>query len=71
MYGDKQEKKQRLQAVLAVVSRSGSALTQAALARMLGVSRSTINKDLVVLHEQGALLVEDESGHLFLLSDDQ
>ncbi len=71
MYGNKQEKQERLQAILAVVARSGGAMTQAALARMLGVARSTINKDLVMLHEQGALLAEDEDGHLSLLSGDQ
>ncbi len=71
MYGNKQEKQERLQAILTTVARSGGALTQAALARMLGVARSTINKDLVALQEQGALLAEDEDGHLSLLSGDQ
>lgn len=71
MYGNKQEKQERLQAILAVVAHSSVALTQAALARTLGVARSTINKDLVVLHKQGALLAEDEEGHLSLLSDEQ
>ena len=32
------------------------------LARMLGVARSTVLRDLPALEEQGTLLVEDERG---------
>jgi DeoR/GlpR family transcriptional regulator of sugar metabolism len=71
MYGDKQEKQKRLQKILAVIARSGGTLSQAALARIVGVSRSTINKDLIALHERGVMLAEDETGHLSLLSGDQ
>ena len=36
------------------------------LARLLGVHRSTVQRDLPALEEQGTLLVEDERGLLSL-----
>ena len=69
MYGDKQQKQTRLQTLLAEVAKANG-ITQAGLARILGVPRSTINKDLAVLHEHGALLTEDDHGQLGLLTDD-
>ena len=36
------------------------------LARLLGVHRSTVQRDLPTLEEQGTLLIEDEQGLLSL-----
>jgi len=36
------------------------------LARLLGVHRSTVQRDLPALEEQGTLLVEDKGGFLSL-----
>jgi len=36
------------------------------LARLLGVHRSTVQRDLPALEEQGTLLIEDERGLLSL-----
>lgn len=66
MYGDKQDKNQRLLKMVELIAQATHGITQAALARALGVTRSAINKDLGVLHEQGVLLAEDEQGKLSL-----
>ena len=66
MYGNKDEKKRRLKELAALIGRATRGMTQTALARALGVTRGTINKDLAALHEQGVLLAEDAEGRLFL-----
>jgi uncharacterized membrane protein len=64
MYGDKLQKDKRLQQIVEAIREAGNGVTQAALARIVGVSRSVINKDLVTLHERGVRLGEDEEGRL-------
>lgn len=66
MYGDKDEKQQRLKKIVALAARSARGITQAALARALGVTRATINKDLVALHKRGVRLAEDDKGRILL-----
>jgi predicted transcriptional regulator len=69
MYGDKEAKQKRLQALVAILAQAGW-LTQANLARLLGVSRSTLYKDLLALHELGVLLAEDQAGRIGLMPDE-
>ena len=66
MYGDKQDKNERLARMVELIAQATSGITQAALARALGVTRGAINKDLGILHDQGVLLAEDEQGKLSL-----
>lgn len=66
MYGDKQDKQRRLAQLVDIVAQATDGITQAALARALGVTRGAINKDLGILHDQGVLLAEDEQGKLSL-----
>lgn len=64
MFGKKDEKDNRLQELGQKVQQADG-ITQAELARELGVSRSTINKDLAVIQERtGLLFWEDDEGGL-------
>ncbi len=66
MFGNKNDKLERLDAISAVLRSARSGLTQAELARLVGVNRSTINKDLAIIQERiGVLLAEDDAGRLF------
>ncbi len=65
MFGNKSDKQARLEKIAALVAQSGAGITQAALARALGVTRATIHKDLVALEQKGVRLVEDDAGRLF------
>ncbi len=66
MFGNKRKKAQRLETIGALLG-STDGLTQAQLARKLGVSRGTINKDLAILQERTGILVsEDDRGILRL-----
>jgi DeoR/GlpR family transcriptional regulator of sugar metabolism len=65
MFGNKDEKRNRLQQMATLVQKAGG-ITQAELARRLGVTRGTVNKDLsIVQDETGALFWEDEDGRLY------
>jgi DeoR/GlpR family transcriptional regulator of sugar metabolism len=64
MYGDKVEKQARLEQMAALVAQASEGVTQADLARALGVSRATIHKDLVQLEQKGVRLAEDDAGRL-------
>lgn len=47
-----------------IIAKAPAGITQAALARLLGVARSTVNKDLVALEKRGVRLSEDHRGRL-------
>lgn len=65
MFGNKDEKRERMAKLVdLVVAQPG--ITQAKLARMLGVNRSTVFKDLVNLSELGIRLSQDDRGGLYL-----
>ncbi len=64
MFGNKDEKQKRLEQLTALVAQS-QGINQAALARALGVTRSTINKDLIALEQRGVRLSQDYRGRLF------
>jgi|GEM_PF-1860564 Transcriptional regulators of sugar metabolism len=58
MFGSKREKQERLERIADLLEKE--VLTQADLARKLGVHRSTINDDLVDLEARGIYLQEHE-----------
>jgi biotin operon repressor len=64
MYGRKDQKQARLAQMTELVARASQGITQADLARALGVSRATVNKDLVRLEQDGIRLAEDDDGRL-------
>lgn len=65
MFGRKDKKLERLQQIGRIVGQEREGITQAELARRLGVSRSTILKDLAIIEEHTAvLLAEDDRGRL-------
>ena len=66
MYGDKDVKRARLETMAKLVAAAPTGVTQAELAQALGVSRSTVNKDLVCLESNGVCLAEDDAGRLWL-----
>ena len=66
MYGSKDDKRKRLEKVAALVALASEGVTQAALARALGVAASTILDDLAALERLGILLAEDAEGRLTL-----
>lgn len=65
MYGNKQEKRERLARLVDLVQEAPG-ITQSELARRLGVDRSTVFKDLVCLAELGIRLAQDERGGLYV-----
>ena len=66
MFGNKRKKEERLQSIGALLKQESSGITQSELARRLGVSRSTVLKDLAILQEKaGILAAEDEHGRLY------
>lgn len=64
MFGNKDEKQNRLDRMVEIIAKSPAGITQAALARLLGVGRSTVNKDLAALEKRGVKLSEDWRGRL-------
>lgn len=66
MYGDKDEKRARLEKVAALIALHPEGITQARLAEALGAARSTICRDVAALERLGVLLAEDEAGRLTL-----
>lgn len=66
MYGDKREKRARLEKLEELLAASAQGVRQAALARTLGVARSTVRRDLADLEGLGVLLAEDRDGRISL-----
>lgn len=64
MFGNKDQKRNRLEQMVEIIAKSPVGITQAALARLLGVGRSTISKDLRSLEKRGVRLSEDRRGRL-------
>ena len=64
MFGNKQQKRNRLAQMTDIITKSPAGITQAALARLLGVGRSTVHKDLRALEKRGVRLSEDRRGRL-------
>lgn len=65
MFGNKAAKRERLAQLMDLVA-ANPGITQAELARHLGVNRSTILKDLITLSEMGIRLAQDYQGGLYL-----
>jgi predicted DNA-binding transcriptional regulator YafY len=65
MFGSKAEKEQRLARIVALLERRG-ALSQAEIAQLLGVPRSTILRDLPELEARRIYLHEDDQGRVSL-----
>ena len=66
MFGNKRKKEERLQCIGDLLKQEKSGLTQTELARRLGVSRSTVLKDLAILQEKAGILTsEDQHGRLY------
>lgn len=59
MFGNKQDKQDRLERYVELLNQHPE-LSQAELARLLGVPRSTVMRDLPELEDQGIYLQEDE-----------
>ncbi len=64
MFGSKQGKQDRLGQYEQLLGDDG--LSQAEIARRLGVPRSTVMRDLAELDDQGVLIEEDEEGRVRL-----
>jgi uncharacterized membrane protein len=65
MFGNKQVKQARLEQMARVIERHPD-ITQAELARKMGMPRSTVKRDLPALEKAGILLAEDRRGRLAL-----
>jgi Fic family protein len=65
MFGDKQDKQQRLEQMAQVIERRPG-ISQAELARAMNMPRSTVKRDLPTLEKAGVLLSEDARGRLAL-----
>lgn len=59
MFGNKQDKKLRLDQYAALLQENPE-LSQAELAKLLGVPRSTVGRDLLELEERGVYLQEND-----------
>ncbi len=64
MFGSKDDKSKRLERMVEIIAKAPVGITQAALARLLGVGRSTVSKDLRALERRGVRLSEDRRGRL-------
>ncbi len=64
MFGSKQGKQDRLGQYTELLGEDD--LSQAELARRLGVPRSVVMRDLADLHDQGVLIEEDDEGKIRL-----
>jgi DNA-binding IclR family transcriptional regulator len=64
MFGSKQGKQERLGQYEQLLGEDE--LSQAEIARRLGVPRSTVMRDLAELDDQGVLIEEDEEGKVRL-----
>ncbi len=60
MFGSKQNKVDRLSRIVEILQRAPQGISQAEIASLLGVPRSTITRDLPILEERGILLQEAE-----------
>ncbi|GIV96848.1 MAG: HTH domain-containing protein [Herpetosiphonaceae bacterium] len=58
MFGSKQAKMERLEQIVALLRAHPAGLTQAEIARRLGVSEATIMRDLWLLEQRGILIAE-------------
>ena len=63
MFGNKENKKQRL-AQIPTIIQTHQPVRRSLIARMLGVRRSTITKDINMLAKKGVRLAEDDKGRL-------
>lgn len=64
MFGNKDDKNKRLEQMVEIIAKAPAGITQAALARLLGVARSTISKDLLSLEKRGVRVSGDRRGRL-------
>jgi DNA-binding IclR family transcriptional regulator len=64
MFGNKQAKRERLERIADEIEQHSEGISQSALARQLGIPRSTVKRDLPALKQAGILLAEDERGWL-------
>ncbi|MBK8933539.1 MAG: helix-turn-helix domain-containing protein [Chloroflexi bacterium] len=66
VFGKKDSKFSRLWQIGEILKSSEDGVTQAELARRVGVTRATIHKDLSIIQEKtGILPSEDEDGRLY------
>jgi biotin operon repressor len=65
MFGNKKAKQKRLNDLTQLIQTHGP-VSQAELARQLGVKRSTIHKDVQALAKRGLRIAEDRKGWLEL-----
>lgn len=66
MFGNKKNKQARLFSISNLVRKAEEGVSQAELARQLGVSRSTITKDLgIAERETGARFWQDDDDRLY------
>lgn len=67
MFGEKGERNRRLLKIRNILEGEKQGISQAELARRLGVSRATALKDLSIVQERtGILVAEDGQGRLTL-----
>lgn len=66
LFGSKEGKRERLDAIKKELEQSAQGLTQSELARRMGVHPSTIEDDLRKLEDKGVLIQEDGRGRLSL-----
>ena len=66
MFGNKRDKRERLERIAESVRNAENGRQKVDLARELGVSRSTITKDMGIVEKvTGALFYEDEDERIF------
>jgi DeoR/GlpR family transcriptional regulator of sugar metabolism len=65
MFGNKQSKQERLEQMAKVIEQHPD-ITQAELARLMRMPRSTVKRDLPAMEKAGILLAEDKRGRLAL-----
>lgn len=64
MFGNKDDKRKRLEKMVQIIGKNPNGISQSELARQLGVPRCTVKRDLPMLEKSGVLLAEDKHGWL-------
>lgn len=70
VFGNKKNKKNRLQKIVSLVTQADG-ITEAELARKLGVTPGTVNKDMGIVEKKtGSMFWQDDENRIYRFDDD-
>ncbi len=69
MFGNKDKKQSRLEKIAALVRNATAGISQADLARKVGVTRATISKDMGIVEKMTGSLFYEDDGFVYPFDD--